>query len=86
MDERRSKITFRQEDSDDSIEEHSGIRIFPSKKVHQVKELDTKNQYLSKPTKSPPKEDFKQLNPPDEKVVQRLLKTLIENLCLSWKK
>ena len=67
MDERRSKITFRQEDSDDSIEEHSGIRIFPSKKVHQVNELDTKNQYLSKPTKSPPKEDFKQLNPPDEK-------------------
>ena len=67
MDERRSKITFRQEDSDDSIEEHSGIRIFPSKKIHQVKELDTKNQYLSKPTKSPPKEDFKQLNPPDEK-------------------
>ena len=67
MDERRSKITFRQEDSDDSIEEHSGIRIFPSKKIDQVKELDTKKQYLSKPTKSPPKEDFKPQNPSNEK-------------------
>ena len=72
MDERRSKITFRQEDSDDSIEEHSGIRVFSSKNIDQVKALDTKKQYIPKPIKSPPKEDFKLQNPSSEKSSQKI--------------
>ena len=71
LDERRSKITFRQEDSDDSIEEHSEIRVFSSKNIDQVKALDTKKQYISKPIKSPPKEDFKLQNTSSEKSSQK---------------
>ena len=66
MDERRSKITFRQEDSDDSIEEQSGIRVFSTKR------FDTKKEYPSKPTKSQPKEDPRQNNPSHEKNSEKI--------------
>ena len=72
MDERRSKISLRREDSDDSIEEKSGIRVFSTKRFDQVKESDTKKEYLSKPTKSQPKEDPRQNNPSHEKNSEKI--------------
>ena len=72
MDERRSKISLRREDSDDSIEEKSGIRVFSTKRFDQVKESDTKKEYPSKPTKSQPKEDPRQNNPSHEKNSEKI--------------
>ena len=63
---------MRREDSDDSIEEKSGIRVFSTKRFDQVKESDTKKEYPSKPTKSQPKEDPRQNNPSHEKNSEKI--------------